>query len=105
MLKIGHPVLDALSKNELKKNSPLEMSSKAVNDRSKFTYLEAFSRTLSGIAPWLELGSDNSIEGKLRKKGEKKFDYLKGHVLNSYSRKQELQSNHCNKGFNSCKLE
>jgi hypothetical protein len=68
MLKISHPVLDALSKNQLKKTMPVEMSSKAVNDRSDFTYLEAFGRTLAGIAPWLELGSDNSKEGKLREK-------------------------------------
>ncbi|WP_233269922.1 DUF2264 domain-containing protein [Polaribacter sp. L3A8] len=68
MLKIAYPVLDALSKNELKKTMPVEMSSKAVNDRSKFTYLEAFGRTLSGIAPWLELGVDKSKEGKLREK-------------------------------------
>ncbi|PQJ76584.1 DUF2264 domain-containing protein [Polaribacter glomeratus] len=68
MLKIAHPVLDALSKNELKKIMPVEISSDAVNDRSKFTHLEAFGRTLSGIAPWLELGLDASDEGKLRKK-------------------------------------
>lgn len=66
MLKIAHPVLDALSKDELKKTMPVEVSSKAVNDRSQFTYLEAFGRTLSGIAPWLEIGSDETEEGKLR---------------------------------------
>lgn len=44
------------------------MSSKAINDRSKFTHLEAFGRTLSGISPWLELGTDNSDEGKLRER-------------------------------------
>jgi hypothetical protein len=68
MLKISHPVLNALSKNDLKKTMPVEMSSKAVNDRSDFTYLEAFGRTLAGISPWLELGYDNSDEGKLREK-------------------------------------
>tara|TARA_R110002049_G_scaffold232088_5_gene404644 strand:+ start:4149 stop:4982 length:834 start_codon:yes stop_codon:yes gene_type:complete len=68
MVEIAHPVLEALSKNELKKTMPVEVSSKAVNDRSKFTYLEAFGRTLSGIAPWLELGPDDSKEGKLREK-------------------------------------
>ena len=68
MLKIAHPVLDALSKNELKELMPVEMATTAVNDRTQFTYLEAFGRTLSGIAPWLELGSDTSSEGKLREK-------------------------------------
>lgn len=68
MLKIADPVLVALSKNELKKTMPVEMAATAVNDRARFTYLEAFGRTLVGIAPWLELGSDSSSEGKLREK-------------------------------------
>jgi hypothetical protein len=32
------------------------------------TYLEAFGRLYAGLAPWLELGPDNTAEGKLRKK-------------------------------------
>lgn len=68
MLKISNPVLQALSKNELKKTMPIETSSKQVVDRKQFTYLEAFGRTLAGIAPWLELGPDASAEGKLREK-------------------------------------
>ncbi|MDW5288108.1 DUF2264 domain-containing protein [Formosa sp. PL04] len=68
LVKIADPVLEALSKDELKKTMPVEVSSNAVNDRSKFTYLEAFGRTLSGIAPWLELGNDTSEEGQLREK-------------------------------------
>lgn len=66
LVKISNPVLEALAKDELKKTMPIEVSPKHINDRTRFTYLEAFGRTLSGIAPWLELGSDNSKEGKLR---------------------------------------
>ncbi len=68
MVKIVDPVLSSLSENKLKETMPVEVSANAVNDRSKFTYLEAFGRTLSGIAPWLELGPDTSKEGKLREK-------------------------------------
>lgn len=68
LVKISHPVLDALSKNELKKIMPIEVSPKHVNDRTRFAHLEAFGRLLSGIAPWLELGPDNSDEGVLREK-------------------------------------
>ncbi|WP_202801141.1 DUF2264 domain-containing protein [Algibacter luteus] len=68
MLKISHPVLEALSKNELKRTMPVKVSLKAVNDRSQFTYLEAFGRTLAGIAPWLEIGPDETEEGQLREK-------------------------------------
>jgi len=35
---------------------------------SPSTYHEGFARLLAGIAPWLELGPDDSEKGKLRKK-------------------------------------
>jgi hypothetical protein len=65
LVKIADPVLTALSKNQLKKEMPVESSGE---HRERYTHLEAFGRLLSGIAPWLELGPDNSPEGKLRKK-------------------------------------
>lgn len=65
LVKIANPVLTALSKNELKKEMPVESSGE---HRERYTHLEAFGRLLSGIAPWLELGPDNTPEGKLRKK-------------------------------------
>jgi len=65
MLTIADPVLNALSKNELKKKMPVEART---DDRSNYTHLEAFGRLLSGMAPWLELGPDNSDEGELRAK-------------------------------------
>jgi hypothetical protein len=34
--------------------------------RREVSYLEAAGRTICGIAPWLELGPDESEEGKLR---------------------------------------
>jgi hypothetical protein len=68
LVKIADPVLVALSKNKLKKEMPFESASKTENDRQQYTYLEAFGRTISGIAPWLELGPDETSEGKLREK-------------------------------------
>lgn len=65
LVKIADPVLTALSKNELKKQMPVESSGE---HRELFTHLEAFGRLLSGMAPWLELGPGNTAEGKLRKK-------------------------------------
>ncbi|KHJ37427.1 hypothetical protein PBAC_23890 [Pedobacter glucosidilyticus] len=65
MLKIADPVLQALSKNELKQTMPVEAKSP---NNAKYSHLEAFGRTLSGIAPWLALGADDSPEGKLRAK-------------------------------------
>ncbi|MCS3798080.1 DUF2264 domain-containing protein [Niastella sp. OAS944] len=65
LVQIANPVLNALSKNELKKKMPVEAKT---NDRQNYTYLEAFGRLLAGMAPWLELGPDSTAEGKLRQK-------------------------------------
>lgn len=66
LTRIADPVLNALNKNELKKQMPVE--AKNIQQASTSTHLEAFGRLLAGLAPWLELGPDNSAEGKLRKK-------------------------------------
>jgi hypothetical protein len=68
MTKIADPVLEALSKNQLKEKMPVESAPNQESDRKNYTYLEAFGRTLAGIAPWLELGPDDSPEGRLREK-------------------------------------
>jgi hypothetical protein len=67
LIKIGDPVLQALSKGELKKKMPVE-AAKSITDRPRYTYLEALGRLLAGMAPWLELGPDASAEGQLREK-------------------------------------
>lgn len=36
--------------------------------RRSVSYLEAVGRTVCGIAPWLELGPDDTQEGKLRER-------------------------------------
>jgi hypothetical protein len=66
--RITLPVLDALSKDKLKELMPVEALAKNVSERQKVTYLEAFGRSLSGLAPWLELGADATPEGKIRSK-------------------------------------
>jgi hypothetical protein len=63
LTKIAAPVLEALSKGELKQRMPIHDWEK---HRAAWTHYEAFARTLAGIAPWLELGPDNSPEGRLR---------------------------------------
>lgn len=65
MTKIAKPVLENLAVGTLKKNMPFESLS---NDplRKEVSYLEAVGRTLCGVAPWLELGPDDTEEGKLR---------------------------------------
>ena len=50
LLKIVSPVLDALSEGRLKQTLPLDFHS----DRAEFAPLEAFGRSMLGLAPWLE---------------------------------------------------
>lgn len=66
LMRIADPVLQSLSRGELHKKMPVE----AINaeQRRASTHLEAFGRLLAGMAPWLELGPDESPEGQLRKK-------------------------------------
>ncbi len=68
LTKIADPLLESLSRGELKQKMPVECKPGLEDDRKKVTYLEAFGRLLAGMAPWLELGEDNSKEGLLRKK-------------------------------------
>ena len=54
MLQIAAPVLRALADDRLREALPIESKSPR-EDRAQYTYLEAFGRTLVGLAPWLEL--------------------------------------------------
>ncbi|MDT0690470.1 DUF2264 domain-containing protein [Salegentibacter sp. F188] len=66
--QIADPVLISLSRNELRLKMPIEMAANPYGRREEVSHLEAFGRTLSGIAPWLELGPDDTEEGQLREK-------------------------------------
>lgn len=61
--RIARPVIQALAEGKLKEQLPL---GKGEESRKIYTCLEAYGRTLSGIAPWLALGPDDTAEGKLR---------------------------------------
>lgn len=62
--RIADPVLTNLSNNTLKQNMPHESLGKP----HAFSHLEAVGRLICGMAPWLELGPDNTPEGQLRAK-------------------------------------
>jgi hypothetical protein len=66
LTKIARPVLTSLSNGTLKKMMPVEAVPGAIEGRKKVSHLEALGRTLAGLAPWLELGADNTPEGILR---------------------------------------
>jgi hypothetical protein len=66
MTRIVDPVLTNLARGTLKARMPVEQH--AGGHRERVTHLEAFGRTMAGLAPWLELGPDGTPEGKLRAK-------------------------------------
>jgi hypothetical protein len=68
LTRIAEPVLINTANATLKKNMPIEKAPGYNLKAEKVTHLEAFGRTLAGIAPWLSLTDDDSNEGKQRKK-------------------------------------
>jgi hypothetical protein len=58
--RLSNPILENLSKRELKKVMPVEAANPT--DRRRYTHLEALGRLLAGISPWLELREINGAE-------------------------------------------
>jgi hypothetical protein len=66
MGRLADPVLSNLANGTLKARMPVEQA--AGTDRRSVTHLEALGRLLAGLAPWIELPSDATAEGRLRGK-------------------------------------
>jgi hypothetical protein len=66
MHRVAKPVLSALSQRRLRSTMPVESYPGMEPSRRRTTYLEAFGRLLTGIAPWLEDGATTGKEGELR---------------------------------------
>ena len=65
MDRIARPVLSALAEDRLRETMPVR-GKLPKEDRMQYTYLEAFGRTLTGIAPWLELDGAEGEERRLQ---------------------------------------
>ncbi|MEI6466021.1 MAG: DUF2264 domain-containing protein, partial [Verrucomicrobiota bacterium] len=63
--RLADPLLGALAERKLRVRMPVE-SHPSSKDRPQYTYLEGLGRLLAGIAPWLELGADETAEGRER---------------------------------------
>lgn len=63
MTRMARPVLTSLAEGRLKASMPVRDWERG---RARFAALEITGRTLSGLAPWLALGPDDSPEGRLR---------------------------------------
>lgn len=67
LYKIAEPVLKNLGEETLQKNWQVEYSPIWDKRNEKVAFLEAFARTMVGVAPWLALADDTTEEGQLRK--------------------------------------
>ncbi len=64
--RVSDPVLEAVSKQQLRAKMPVEAATGHVEERRQSTHLEAFARLLSGLAPWLELNETTGEETALQ---------------------------------------
>ena len=62
---IAFPILDSLSRGQLNATLIIESPESAPCGRN-VTIAAAFARLMAGIGPWLELGEDETPEGKIR---------------------------------------
>lgn len=65
--KMAQPVLENMAKGELQKNMQTEFSPSFDNRDRSVVYMETFGRLMDGVAPWLSLPDDNTLEGRQRK--------------------------------------
>jgi hypothetical protein len=66
--RLAGPVLRHLAAGTLKSSMPVESVTGNVEDRRKYTHLEALGRLLAGIAPWLQAPLDSGPERELQQK-------------------------------------
>lgn len=66
LTRIAEPVMKNLSTGQLRQRMPTEKAPGYNKPLEKVTYLEAFGRTMAGNSSWLELGPDDTPEGKIR---------------------------------------
>ncbi len=64
MQKIAYPVLDGVANERFNETFPKDFH----EDRADFRCLEAFGRTMCGIAPWLELNEVSGDEAEIQNK-------------------------------------
>lgn len=67
MYRMAVPVLSNMSEGKLKQNMLVELSPTWDGRNKDVTYMECFGRLMAGLAPWLSLPDDDTVEGAQRK--------------------------------------
>src|ERR1035441_9693248 len=68
LTRIADPVLENLAAGTLKRNMPVECANGKLEERRRYTHLEAIGRLLAGIAPWLEVELNAGAERDLQQR-------------------------------------
>jgi hypothetical protein len=61
---VAEPVLANLAENKLREKMPIETPKGLLQQPDNVSYLQAFGRTVAGLAPWLELAAKPETETK-----------------------------------------
>ena len=85
LYQIASPILSNMSEGKLQQNMLVEVSPTWDGRDKRVTYMEAFGRTMAGLAPWLSLPDDNTVEGAQRKQ-------LREWALKSYAQSVDPDS-------------
>lgn len=85
LYKIASPILSNMSEGKLQENMLVEVSPTWDGRDKRVTYMEAFGRTMAGLAPWLSLPDDDTAEGAKRKQ-------LREWALKSYAQSVDPDS-------------
>ncbi|MFV0605168.1 MAG: DUF2264 domain-containing protein [Niabella sp.] len=83
--KIATPVLANMSKGLLREKMPVQFSPTWDGRNKEVAYMEGFARLIGGIAPFLNLPVDNTVEGRLRAKLRNQVQASLTHAVNPQS--------------------
>lgn len=67
LYQMSAPVLSNMSEGKLQENMLVELSPTWDGRDKRVTYMECFGRLMAGLAPWLALPDDETVEGIQRK--------------------------------------
>lgn len=67
LYRMATPVLSNMSKGMLRQRMPIEYSQTWDGRNKQVAYMECFGRLMAGLAPWLSLPEDETLEGRQRK--------------------------------------
>src|ERR1035441_3680971 len=94
LTRIAEPVLGNLAAGTLKRNMPVECAGGKLEERRRYTHLEAIGRLLTGIAPWLEVELEAGAERDLQQRYRDLARAALGHATDPDRKSTRLNSSH-----------